>query len=112
MSKKPLRSQQRPSNPALTEREVEIVGAVTEGLNIQAMSAAFGISKRTVERHLSNIRAKTGKRSMFELATSLLNERVAFLEAALSARGLPDSLSPSSSGPDSSPFAGETPRHP
>ncbi len=45
---------------ALTERELEILGAITQGQRNKAVGARFGISERTVKAHLASIFTKLG----------------------------------------------------
>jgi DNA-binding NarL/FixJ family response regulator len=47
------------SEAALSEREVEIVDLVAEGLTNNEIAARLDISKRTVDNHISNILTKT-----------------------------------------------------
>jgi DNA-binding NarL/FixJ family response regulator len=49
----------RPSE-RLTDREVEVLGCVAEGLSNEMIADRLTISMRTVERHLSNIYDKLG----------------------------------------------------
>ena len=44
----------------LTDREVEVLGCVANGLSNERIAERLSISMRTVERHLSNIYAKLG----------------------------------------------------
>ena len=44
----------------LTDREVEVLGCVAQGLSNERIGERLSISVRTVERHLSNIYAKLG----------------------------------------------------
>jgi DNA-binding NarL/FixJ family response regulator len=44
----------------LTDREVEVLGCVANGLSNERIAERLSISVRTVERHLSNIYAKLG----------------------------------------------------
>jgi DNA-binding NarL/FixJ family response regulator len=44
----------------LTDREVEVLGCVADGLSNEAIADRLTISMRTVERHLSNIYEKLG----------------------------------------------------
>ncbi|BAW96350.1 transcriptional regulator protein, LuxR family [[Synechococcus] sp. NIES-970] len=47
------------SEAALSEREIEIVDLVAEGLTNHEIAARLEISKRTVDNHISNILTKT-----------------------------------------------------
>jgi DNA-binding CsgD family transcriptional regulator len=44
----------------LSERELEIIALVAEGLTNQEIAGQLTISKRTVDNHVSNIFTKTG----------------------------------------------------
>lgn len=52
----------------LTPRESELVGFIGAGLNNSEMARRFGISVRTIETHLRNIRKKTGAISREDIA--------------------------------------------
>ncbi|MGH2417142.1 MAG: helix-turn-helix transcriptional regulator, partial [Candidatus Limnocylindria bacterium] len=49
-----------PVSERLTDRELEVIGCVAEGLSNERIAEQLSISVRTVERHLSNIYAKLG----------------------------------------------------
>lgn len=55
----------------LTEREAEIVTMVATGASNPEIAEAIFLSRKTVERHVSNIFAKTGVRNRAELAARL-----------------------------------------
>ena len=52
---------------ALSERELEIIELVAQGLTNQEIAAALTISKRTVDNHVSNIFTKTGAKNRVAL---------------------------------------------
>ena len=52
----------------LTEREREIAQLVADGASNPEIAAALFVSRKTVERHLSNLLAKLGVRNRTELA--------------------------------------------
>jgi DNA-binding NarL/FixJ family response regulator len=56
------------NNPqeVLTERESEILVLIAKGLRNKEIAASLGISKRTVEYHVSNILEKLGAKSRLE----------------------------------------------
>jgi len=53
--------------PAISERETEIVELVAKGLTNQEIAQALTISKRTVDNHVSNIFTKTGAKNRVAL---------------------------------------------
>lgn len=58
------------SMAALTEREREIARLVSSGASNPEIAAQLYLSRKTVERHLSNVLAKLGVRNRAELAAS------------------------------------------
>ena len=57
----------------LTEREMQIALALSEGKLNKTIAFEFGISERTVQVHRANILRKLNIRSMAELATMLVH---------------------------------------
>jgi DNA-binding CsgD family transcriptional regulator len=53
--------------PAISERETEIVELVARGLTNQEIAQVLTISKRTVDNHVSNIFTKTGAKNRVAL---------------------------------------------
>jgi DNA-binding NarL/FixJ family response regulator len=51
----------------LSERELEIIELVAEGLTNQEIAERLTISKRTVDNHVSNIFTKTGAKNRVAL---------------------------------------------
>jgi DNA-binding CsgD family transcriptional regulator len=51
----------------LSERELEIIALVAEGLTNQEIAGQLTISKRTVDNHVSNIFTKTGSKNRVAL---------------------------------------------
>ncbi len=51
----------------LSERELEIIALVAEGLTNQEIAGNLTISKRTVDNHVSNIFTKTGAKNRVAL---------------------------------------------
>jgi DNA-binding NarL/FixJ family response regulator len=51
----------------LSERELEIIELVAQGLTNQEIASALTISKRTVDNHVSNIFTKTGAKNRVAL---------------------------------------------
>ena len=51
----------------LSEREIEIVELVAQGLTNQEIAHSLTISKRTVDNHVSNIFTKTGAKNRVAL---------------------------------------------
>jgi len=54
--------------PVLCAREREVLRLVTEGAWNPEIALAIFLSRKTVERHISNILRKTGARNRTELA--------------------------------------------
>ncbi len=52
---------------ALSERELEIIELVAQGLTNQEIAQALMISKRTVDNHVSNVFTKTGAKNRVAL---------------------------------------------
>jgi DNA-binding CsgD family transcriptional regulator len=59
---------------ALTERERQVAGLVAAGASNPEIAQALFLSRKTVERHVSNALAKLGARNRVELATMLSGE--------------------------------------
>ena len=57
-----------PDQPALTPRELDVVGAVGRGLRNREIAAALGISEKTVKTHLNSVFGKVGVRTRTALA--------------------------------------------
>ena len=57
--------------PALTSRELEIAGLVSEGLSNRQIAERLVISKRTVDAHIEHIYGKLGVSSRVQLASWL-----------------------------------------
>jgi non-specific serine/threonine protein kinase len=60
-----------PPQPALTSRELEIAGLVSEGLSNRQIAERLVISKRTVDAHIEHIYGKLGVSSRVALASWL-----------------------------------------
>jgi DNA-binding NarL/FixJ family response regulator len=56
----------RPGAAALTEREREVLGLVSEGLTNAAIAERLFVSVHTVRNHVANLSAKLGARSKLE----------------------------------------------
>jgi len=59
----------KPGTAGLSTREREIAGRVSRGDSNREIADALVVSPKTVERHVTNILAKTGLRNRTELAT-------------------------------------------
>ena len=57
----------RSLEPSVSEREIEIIALVAQGLTNQEIAQALTISKRTVDNHVSNIFTKTGAKNRVAL---------------------------------------------
>jgi DNA-binding CsgD family transcriptional regulator len=53
--------------PGLSERELEIIELVAQGLTNQEIATTLMISKRTVDNHVSNVFTKTGAKNRVAL---------------------------------------------
>lgn len=65
------RKKQREELIKLTQREIEIVKLISEGLTSQQMADKLFISPRTVETHRANLMKKVGVRNAIELVKKL-----------------------------------------
>jgi DNA-binding NarL/FixJ family response regulator len=65
------RKKQREEMIKLTQREIEIVKLISEGLTSQQMADKLFISPRTVETHRANLMKKVGVRNAIELVKKL-----------------------------------------
>jgi DNA-binding NarL/FixJ family response regulator len=61
---------------SLTQRELQIVQATTEGLTNKEIASVLGISEFTVKHHLAKIFDKVGVYSRLELATFALHHNL------------------------------------
>ncbi|WP_254934608.1 helix-turn-helix domain-containing protein [Cyanobium sp. HWJ4-Hawea] len=52
---------------AVSQREIEIIELVAQGLTNQEIAQSLTISKRTVDNHVSNIFTKTGAKNRVAL---------------------------------------------
>jgi two-component system, NarL family, response regulator LiaR len=60
----------------LTEREIEVLGLMVEGLNNTQIAGKLTVSPSTVKSHVSNILAKLGVASRTEAVTLSLRHRI------------------------------------
>jgi DNA-binding CsgD family transcriptional regulator/predicted ATPase len=60
-----------PSGTSLSQRELEVARLVSEGASNPEIAAQLFLSRKTVERHVSNALAKVGARNRTELAHKL-----------------------------------------
>jgi len=68
-------AEKRPAS-GLTKRELDIVGAIVEGLTNKEIAAKFSISEDTVKHHLTNIFDKTGVSTRLELALYAVHHKL------------------------------------
>jgi len=73
-------SSQPPTEETLTEREVEILTLVAQGLPNQEIAEALVISERTVRTHVSNILSKLHLANRTQAALYALREGLAHLD--------------------------------
>jgi DNA-binding NarL/FixJ family response regulator len=50
--------------PPLTKREKQVAGFIAKEFSHKMIGSKLGIAKRTVDTHMQNIHAKTGKHSV------------------------------------------------
>lgn len=67
-------SQNDPSTFDLSQRELEVISLVADGRSNRAVGDALGLSRRTVEVHLSNAYRKLGVKSRTEAVVVALRE--------------------------------------
>jgi DNA-binding NarL/FixJ family response regulator len=60
----------------LTQREIEVIGLVTEGCSNKEVAARLNITEDTVKRHLTNIFDKVGMSTRLELALFALKNKL------------------------------------
>ncbi len=63
-------------NFGLTQREVEVIGLVTEGCSNREVASRLSITEDTVKRHLTNIFDKVGMSTRLELALFALKNKL------------------------------------
>ena len=56
----------------LSERELQVVRLLVDGLGNQEIAARLGVSRRTVHAHLSNAMGKTGTQTRTQLVVYAL----------------------------------------
>jgi DNA-binding NarL/FixJ family response regulator len=73
-----LISSRRPEHAPddLSERELEVVSLLAEGLHNRELAARLGISSRTVDRHCDNIYAKLGVGSRTEAVVRAISTKL------------------------------------
>ncbi|MEV0582867.1 alpha/beta fold hydrolase [Nonomuraea sp. NPDC050310] len=60
----------------LTEREVQVVDLIAEGLTNASIARVLGVSVRTVDAHVEHVRAKLGVRSRAQMAVWASEQRL------------------------------------
>jgi NarL family two-component system response regulator LiaR len=73
---------QPPTDEPLTDREVEVLRLVAQGLSNQEIANRFVISERTVRSHVSSILAKLHLASRTQATLYALRQGIAHLEAS------------------------------
>lgn len=71
-----IRESNLPDPVQLSQREREILGLISQGLSNQEISALLNISKRTVERHRTNLLEKTGSKNSIRLIIYALKNKL------------------------------------
>lgn len=64
----PISSSASSPEGAVSQRELEIIELVAQGLTNQEIAQSLTISKRTVDNHVSNIFTKTGAKNRVALS--------------------------------------------
>lgn len=72
-----MRSSAQPRNYGLTQREIEVIGLVTEGCSNREIASRLKITEDTVKRHLTNVFDKIGMSTRLELALFALKNSLA-----------------------------------
>ncbi len=67
---------QRQKTFGLTKRELEIVGAIVEGLTNKEIAKKFGLSEDTVKHHVTNIFNKLGVSTRLEVAMFAIHNKL------------------------------------
>lgn len=62
--------------PTLTDREIEIIRALGDGLSFKEVGARLFISPRTVENHKNNILEKLGLKNVIELVKYAIRHKI------------------------------------
>ncbi|MDC4232694.1 response regulator transcription factor [Actinomyces sp. B33] len=76
-----------PVSPDLTDRELEVLGLIAQGLTNQEMCDQLWVSMPTIKTHVSHLLVKTGARDRVQLVLYALRTGVADLDSVL-ARGV------------------------
>lgn len=71
-----LRAGAQPRNYGLTQREIEVIGLVTEGCSNREIASRLNITEDTVKRHLTNVFDKIGMSTRLELALFALKNNL------------------------------------
>jgi two-component system, NarL family, response regulator NreC len=79
----PLSGSGRPDFARLTDRQKEVLQSLSEGKNTKQIASALGISVKTVETHIFNIKEKLDIHSTAELTRYAIREGLTFLEPGL-----------------------------
>jgi two-component system, NarL family, nitrate/nitrite response regulator NarL len=72
-----MRTGAQPRNYGLTQREIEVIGLVTEGCSNREIASRLNITEDTVKRHLTNVFDKIGMSTRLELALFALKNNLA-----------------------------------
>ena len=70
------RQQQIPDHDQLSEREIEILVGICQGLSTQEIADKLFISKRTVDKHRANILEKTGCKNTASLVVYAIRKGI------------------------------------
>jgi DNA-binding NarL/FixJ family response regulator len=61
----------------LTQREIEVIGLVVDGLSNKEIADRLGLGEQTIKNHLARIMSKLDVRNRVELALHAVREKIA-----------------------------------
>jgi two-component system response regulator DevR len=61
----------------LSERELEVLFLVSQGMSNREIAGELGLSEKTIRNHVSNLLEKLGKSNRIELTTYAVRHRIA-----------------------------------
>lgn len=67
MARRPKAKKRKPPRPALSPREIEIIGHFARGLTTKKIARVLAIGGRTIETHIASAKRKTGAVTLAQL---------------------------------------------